>query len=171
MRFDHFERSYDDILKEEASHAEPAREPVPDGTHDFEIRKVRFMEKYDKIVMDFATASGTYDFVTMWLDPKEKDDHDTAMKILHALGLPQDAEFNDKLLGRFVALTTKRHVKNGEQQYDKHGKAKVYVNGIAPSKLEIEQPKQKPDRAPQTAAAKVAAARGDEAGGDDDIPF
>ena len=170
MRFDHFERSYDDILKEEASHAEPAREPVPDGTHDFEIRKVRFMEKYGKIVIDFATASGTYDFVTMWLDPKEKDDHDTAMKILHALGLPQNAEFSDKLVGRLVSLTTKRHVKNGEQQYDKHGKAKVYVNGIAPSKLEIEQPKPKPDRAPQTAAAKVAAARGDEAGGGDDIP-
>jgi len=171
MRFDHFERSYEDVLKEEASNAEPSREPVPDGTHEFEIRKVRFMEKFSKIVIDFATASGTYDFVTMWLDPKEKDDHDAAMKILHALGLPQDAEFNDELVGRFVALLTKRHVKNGEQQYDKQGKARVFVNGIAPSRLEIQQPKPKADHKPQTAAARVAAARGDEAGGSDEIPF
>ena len=171
MRFDHFERSYDDILKDEASHAEPAREPVPDGTHDFEIRKVRFVEKVGKTVIDFATASGSYEFVTMWLDPKEQDDHDSAMKILHALGLPPQTEFNDKLIGRFVSLTTKRNVKNGEQQYDKHGKAKVWINEIDRSKLEIEQSNPKPDRAPQTPAAKVAAARGDEAGGDDDIPF
>ena len=169
MRFDHFERSYEEVLKEEASNAEQAREPVPDGTHDFEIRKVRFMEKLGKIVIDFATASGTYDFVTMWLDPKEKDDHDDAMKILHAIGMPQDTDFNDKLLGRFVALKTKRHVKNGEQQFDKYGKAKVYVNGIEPSKLEV--PTSKPERNPQTAAGRVATAKGEEAGEADDIPF
>ena len=169
MRFDHFDRTFDDVLRDEASQAEPAREPVPDGTHDFEIRKVNFLDKYGKIVIDFATASGSYEFVTRWLDPKEKDDHDTAMKILNALGLPQDTEFDDKLIGRFVSLKTKRNLKNGEQQYDKNGKAKVYVNGIYPSKLEV--PAAKPERKPQTQAAKVAAAKGEEAGEADDIPF
>jgi hypothetical protein len=169
MRFDQFERSYEDVLHEEASKTESAREPVPDGTHDFEIRRVRFVEKLGKIVMDFATASGTYEFVPLWLDPKNEDDHDKAMTILHLLELPPDTEFTDKLEGRFLSLRTKRHVKNGEQQFDNKGKPKVFINGIERSKLEV--PTSKPEHKPQTAAARVAAARGDEAGGEDDIPF
>jgi hypothetical protein len=169
MRFDKFDRSYEDTLKEEAATAEASLDPVPDGDRDFEIRKVKWIEKLGKVVIDFATASGSFQWVQVWLNPADQKDHDRAMVLLHALGLPEDTDIDESLVGRFVMLTTKQAFKNGEAVFEKDGRHRVYVNGIARSKLTITE--KKAEHKPQTAAARVAAARGDEAGGEDDIPF
>ena len=166
MRFDRFDRSYDDIVNDDKP-AYDRREPVPDGERDFEIKKVNPWQ--DKLIVTFAVASGDYAWVVKFFNPADQRDHDLAVCILHALGLPKDTEFTSDLVGRFVRLLTKQAKKNGELSLDKKGEPIIYINGASPSKLEV--PTSKPAPRPQTAAAKVAAARGDEAGGDDDIPF
>jgi len=170
MRFDHFDRTFEDIVNDDKPAIE-RRLPVPDGERDFEIKKINEWNGGDKtkLIVTFAVASGDFAWVVKFFDPADQRDHDLAVCILHALGLPEDTEFTSDLVGRFVRLLTKQAKKNGEQVLDKKGEPIIYVNGASPSKLEV--PAAKPERKPQTAAAKVAAARGDEAGGDSDIPF
>ena len=170
MRFDKFDRSYDDIVNDDKP-AIDKRLPVPDGERDFEIKKVSEWKKDDKkkLIVTFAVASGDFAWVVKFFDPADQRDHDIAVCILHALGLPEDTEFTSDLVGRYVRLLTKQAMKNGQPSLDKYGEQIVYVNGASPSKLEV--PTSKPDRGPQTAAAKIAAAKGEEAGAADDIPF
>jgi hypothetical protein len=166
MRFDKFDRTFADTLKDDA---EPALAPVADGVHDFEIKKVKWIEKVGKVVIELATASGSFQWIGLWLNPTEQKDHDKAMALLNALGLSEDTDIDDSLVGRFVALKTAQAVKNGQPVFENDGRRRIYINGISQSKLEV--PTSKPAPRPQTPAAKVAAARGDEAGGEDDIPF
>ena len=51
----------------------------------------------------------------------------------------------------------------------KSGKTRVFVNDYLPAVAAAPAPEKKP--AARLPAQKVAAARGDEAGGEDDIPF
>lgn len=170
MRFDHFDRTFDDIINDDKPAIE-RRLPVPDGERDFEIKRVSTYSKDDKkkLIVTFAVASGDFAWVVKFFDPADQRDHDLAICIFHALGLPEDTEFTGDLVGRFVRLLTKQAKKNGEPILDKRGEQLVYVNGASPSKLEVPTPK--PASRPQTQAAKVAAAKGEEAGGGDDIPF
>ena len=149
----------------------PLVETVPDGERDFEIKKVSEWTKDDKkkLIVTFAVASGDFAWVVKFFDPADQRDHDLAVCILHALGLPEDTEFTSDLVGRFVRLLTKQAKKNGEPVLDKRGEQIIYVNGASPSKLEV--PEAKSERKPQTQAAKVAAAKGEEPGEADDIPF
>jgi hypothetical protein len=66
-----------------------------------------------------------------------------------------------ELVGRELRITTKQVVL-------KSGKTRVFVNDYLPVAA-APAPEKKP--AARLPAAKVAAARGDEAGGEDDIPF
>jgi hypothetical protein len=166
MRFDKFDRSYDDIVNDDKPAIE-RRLPVPDGERDFEIKKVNPWK--EKLIVTFAVASGDFAWVVKFFDPADQRDHDIAVCILHALGLPDDTEFTSDLVGRFVRLLTKQAKKNGEPVLDKKGEPIIYVNGATPSKLEV--PTSKPAPRPQTAAGRVATAKGEEAGGWDDIPF
>jgi hypothetical protein len=166
MRFDKFDRTFADTLKDDA---EPALAPVADGVHDFEIKKVKWIEKVGKVVIELATASGSFQWIGLWLNPTEQKDHDKAMALLNALGLSEDTDIDDSLVGRFVALKTAQAVKNGQPVFENDGRRRIFINGISPSKLEV--PASQPAPRPQTPAAKVAAARGEEPGGGDDIPF
>jgi hypothetical protein len=166
MRFDKFDRTFADTLKDDA---EPYLAPVADGVHDFEIKKVKWIEKLGKVVIELATASGSFQWIGLWLNPTEQKDHDKAMALLNALGLSEDTDINDLLVGRFVALKTAQAVKNGQPVFENDGRRRIYINGISQSKLEV--PTSKPDRNPQTAAGRVATAKGEEAGAADDIPF
>jgi hypothetical protein len=166
MRFDKFDRSYDDIVNDDKPAIE-RRLPVPDGERDFEIKKVNPWK--GKLIVTFAVASGDFAWVVKFFDPADQRDHDLAVCILHALGLPDDTEFTSDVVGRFVRLLTKQAKRNGEPILDKKGEPIIYVNGASPSQLEV--PTSKPAPRPQTDAARVAAARGEEPGGADDIPF
>ena len=171
MRFDQFDRTFEDALAEEASHATPALDPVPDGTRDFEIMGAKWIESVGKVVVEFATASSSYQKFSLWLKPSEQKDHDKAMLLLNAIGVPRDTPIDDNLKGRFVALETAQASKNGAPVLEKDGRRRIYINGISRSNLEIEHPQAKAERNPQTAAGRVATAKGEEAGEADDIPF
>jgi len=170
MRFDRFDRSFEDITSDDTTGA-GRYEPVPNGTHDMEIKKVDQWQ--DKLIITFATASGSYAWVGKFLDPAEQKDHDLAICLLEALGLPADTDIDGAIIGRFVKVTTKRALKDGLPKLDKNGNQVVYVNGIGPSGLDQATQKPAAKRAPaaRTNAQKVAQARGEEAGNDDDIPF
>ena len=130
-----------------------------------------WIESVKKVVVEFATASSSYQKFSLWLKPSDQKDHDKAMLLLNAIGVPRDTPIDDNLKGRFVALETAQASKNGAPVLEKDGRRRIYINGISRSTLEIQHPQAKAERNPQTAAGRVATAKGEEAGEADDIPF
>jgi len=167
MKFDQFNRTYEDI-QGGGSTAGAKYQPVPDGEHEFEIKKIGTYE--DKLIVTLATASGSFAWVSKFLDPAEERDHDLAVCLLHSLGLPEDTDIDESLVGRFVKAETKQGFKNGQPVLDKHGNQRVYVNSFWPSKFEQQSQKKPAARTPLQKAKAHAEQAGGEAGGDD-IPF
>ena len=145
------------------------REMIPDGTHTVTIRKAsegphRFPDDNpgEFLNLEFA-PNGPYSLFWASYGSSAKDTRMSAL-LAQALGFsPEswaDADPGD-LVGMEVQVTTKIGTK---------GKPRVFVNDFLPIEKAVEKaPEKKP--ANRLPAQKVAAARGDEAGGEDDIPF
>lgn len=142
-------------------------EPVPDGNHvcDITQAKERTVGGRDVMIVTFTPVDGGYMPFTKFLDPGENRDRVTADQLRKAIGLPDGHDlFEDQLVGQRVVVTTKlAREQSGEVKVSKRGEPVVYVNAIAPATPAPAKPR--------TQAAKVAAARGEETGGGDDIPF
>lgn len=143
-------------------------EPVPDGTHNFTVRKAVMgphpsPEKNPGTFLNVTLApNGAYGFVFVNIGQNDAGKSMEA-KLARALGYSErdwSSATPADLLGLELRATTKQNVW-------KNGKLYVNVTDMEPRSGRV----QKPEHKPQTAAARVAAARGDEAGGGDDIPF
>ncbi len=97
-----------------------------------------------------------------------------AAAIADALGIDRSTGlglYPEDLQGQTVTVTTR------QWKDDQSGRVSVSVDGIRPGPMprKFERPDATPAKAatpkPRTAAAKVAAARGEQAGGEDDVPF
>jgi hypothetical protein len=145
------------------------REMIPDGTHNVTIREAsegphKFPDGNPGEFLHLTLApNGPYGFVWLSLGGSAKD-KSLAGALAAALGYTpegwQDADPSE-LVGREVRATTK-------QVTLKTGRTRAFVNDFLPVVAQAEPERKPANRLP---AQKVAAARGDEAGGDDDIPF
>jgi len=154
----------------------PASEsqPMPDGDHVCDITAVRerVIGGRDVMIVTFTPQDGSLLPVDKFLDPTVERDLVAASQLRTAVGLKPGVDLVDLVLkGRSVTLSTKiARDGSGEIKTTKRGEPIVYVNAItaAPGGPPAGQPAA---RRPNTGAAKVAAARGDEPGNGDDIPF
>jgi hypothetical protein len=144
------------------------RETLPDGTHGVTIKEARegphkFAENYPGDFLHLTIApNGSYGVVWVSLGSSSKDKAQAGL-LATALGFTPDAWADadpSELVGRELRVTTK-------QVTLKSGKTRCFVNDYLPAVAAA--PEKKP--ASRTPAAKVAAARGEEAGEADDIPF
>ena len=144
------------------------REMLPDGTHGVTIKEAsegphKFAENNPGDFLHLTLApNGSYGFVWVSLGSSAKDKAQAGL-LATALGFTPDAWADadpSELVGMELKVTTKQVVL-------KSGKTRVFVNDYLPAVAAA--PEKKP--AARTPAAKVAAARGEEAGGGDDIPF
>jgi hypothetical protein len=142
---------------------------IPDGTHTVTIRKSaegphKFPENNpgDYLNLEFA-PNGPYSLFWASYGSSEKDRGMTAI-LAQALGFSPES-WADTDAGELVGMEVQVKTKIGTK-----GKPRVWINDFMPVERAA-QPESKPAPRPQTPAAKVAAARGDEAGGGDDIPF
>jgi len=145
------------------------REMLPDGTHGVTIKEAsegphKFADNNPGDFLHLTLApNGSYGFVWVSLGSAAKDRAQAGL-LATALGYTPDGWADadpSELVGRELRITTKQVVL-------KSGKTRVFVNDYLPVERAA-APEKKP--AARTPAAKVAAARGDEAGGGDDIPF
>lgn len=147
------------------------RETLPDGVHTVDITdaKERSIDGRDVMILTFTPADETYLPLDKFLDASREADLVLASQLRQAVGIPAGNDlFPDLLRGARVLITTKlAREKTGEPRLSKRGEPIIYVNEIASA----ETKKPSADRRPNTGAAKVAAARGEEAGGADEIPF
>ena len=154
----------------------PASEsqPMPDGDHVCDITAVRerVIGGRDVMIVTFTPQDSSLLPVDKFLDPTVERDLVAASQLRAAVGLQPGVDLVDFVLrGRAVTLSTKiAREPSGEVKTTKRGEPIVYVNVIAaaPGGPPAGQPAA---RRPNTGAAKVAAARGDQAGGEDDVPF
>jgi hypothetical protein len=141
---------------------------IPDGTHTVTIRKAaegahRFPADNpgEFLNLEFA-PNGPYSLFWASYGSSARDKRMSAL-LAQALGFsPEswaDADAGE-LVGMEVQVTTKQGTK---------GKPRVFVNDYLPVPHFAAAPEKKP--AARTPAQKVAAARGEEPGGGDDIPF
>jgi hypothetical protein len=168
MRVHSFDDGFEAAAAAAGGQAGGDREMIPDGTHTVTIRKAaegahKFPENNpgDYLNLEFA-PNGPYSLFWASYGSSEKDRGMTAI-LAQALGFsPESWADTDagELVGMEVQVTTKIGTK---------GKPRVFVNDFQPVPRFAAAPEKKP--ASRTPAAKVAAARGDEAGGGDDIPF
>ena len=161
--------TFDSGFEAPSASANAGRELVPDGSHVFLIREANegphaFPDTFsgDYLNLTLATKTGSYGFVWVSLGTSDKDKA-LAASLAAALGMSADewadAEPQD-LCARSVRATTR-------QVTSQRGKTRVYVNAFSPA--EEQEPVRKPGA--RTPAQKVAAAKGVEAGGEDDVPF
>jgi hypothetical protein len=145
------------------------REMLPDGTHGVTIREAsegphKYPQDHPGDFLHITLApNGSYGFVWVSLGSSSKDRGHAGL-LATALGYTPDGWADadpSELVGRELRVVTKQVVL-------KSGKTRVFVNDYLPVDRAA-APEKKP--AARTPAAKVAAARGDEAGGGDDIPF
>ena len=145
------------------------REMLPDGTHNVTIKEAsegphKFAENNPGDFLHLTLApNGSFGFVWVSLGSSSKDKAQAGL-LATALGFTPDAWADadpSELVGRELRVVTKQVVL-------KSGKTRVFVNDYLPAVVAA-APEKKP--AARTPAAKVAAARGDEAGSTDDIPF
>ena len=139
---------------------------LPDGTHTVTIRKAsegkhRFPDDNpgEFLNLEFA-PNGPYSLFWASYGSSSKDLAMSAL-LAKALGFTPETWADadpGELVGMQVQVTTNQGTK---------GKPKVFVNDYLPAVAAA--PEKKP--ANRLPAQKVAAARGDEAGGGDDIPF
>ena len=138
------------------------RELIPDGVHNVTIRDVKVDGANDTLVL---APNGAYRL--LYVDIKnDKKGQAKAAALAAALGMSA-AEWADcgpaDLVGQELRVETRQW--SGDDK-----KTRVNVDKFLPmERAAAAEPKA--ERKPQTSAAKVAAARGDEAGGGDDIPF
>lgn len=166
MRVHNFDDGFDAATAGGAPAGE--REMIPDGTHNVTIRDAsegphKFPENNPGDFLHLTLApNGSYGFVWVSLGSSQKDRAQAGL-LATALGFTPDAWADadpSELIGRELRVTTKQVVL-------KSGKTRVFVNDYLPAVAAA--PEKKP--ANRLPAQKVAAARGDEAGGGDDIPF
>ena len=164
--------SFDDGFDAATAGGAPAgeREMLPDGTHGVTIREAsegphNFADNNPGDFLHLTLApNGSYGFVWVSLGSSAKD-KSLAGVLATALGFTPDGWADadpSELVGRELRVTTKQVVL-------KSGKTRVFVNDYLPAVAAAPAPEKKP--AARLPAQKVAAARGDEAGGGDDIPF
>lgn len=174
MRVHSFDDGFEAAAAAAGGQAGGDREMIPDGTHTVTIRKAaegphKFPENNpgDYLNLEFA-PNGPYSLFWASYGSSEKDRGMTAI-LAQALGFsPESWADTDagELVGMEVQVTTKIGTK---------GKPRVFVNDYQPVPVKakpgafelgpIAAPK------PRTPAAAIAAARGEEAGSSDDIPF
>lgn len=169
MRVHNFDDGFQSAAAAAGGRAGGDREMLPDGTHTVTIRKAaegphKFPENNpgEYLNLEFA-PNGPYSLFWASYGSSEKDRGMTAL-LAQALGFTPEAWADadaGELVGMEVQVTTKIGTK---------GKPRVWINDFMPVERAA-PPASKPAPRPQTPAAKVAAARGDEAGGGDDIPF
>jgi hypothetical protein len=152
--------TFDDGFVPDAASGE--REMLPDGVHNVTIREVKTDGAHDTVVL---APNGAYRL--LYVDIKsDKKGKAKAASLASALGLSA-AEWADcgpaELKGLELRVETRQWV--GDDT-----KTRVSVDKFLPVERAA-APTPKPDRGPQTAAARVASAKGEEAGGGDDIPF
>ena len=166
MRVHNFDDGFEQAAAAAGGSSGGDREMIPNGTHTVTIRKAeegphRFPQDHpgEYLNLEFA-PNGAYALFWASYGSSQKDRAMTAL-LAQALGFTPEAWAEadpDELVGRGLRVTTKQGTK---------GKPRVFVNDYLPAVAPV--PEKKP--AARTPAQKVAAARGDEAGGDDDIPF
>jgi hypothetical protein len=169
MRVHSFDDGFEAAAAAAGGQAGGDRELIPNGTHTVTIRKAaegphKFPQDNpgDYLNLEFA-PNGPYSLFWASYGSAAKDLAMTAM-LAQALGFtPEawaDADPGD-LVGMEVQVVTNQGTK---------GKPKVFINKFMPVERAA-PPASKPERNPQTAAGRVATAKGDEAGEADDIPF
>ena len=142
---------------------------LPDGTHTVTIRKAdegphNFPENNPGQYLNLEFApNGPYSLFWASYGSSAKDLAMSAL-LAKALGFTPES-WADADPGELVGMEVQVKTKIGTK-----GKPRVWINDFMPVERAA-QPESKPAPRPQTPAAKVAAARGDEAGGGDDIPF
>ena len=143
-------------------------ELLPDGTHNVTIREAsegphKFPQNNPGEYLHLTLApNGSYGLVWVSLGASAKDKA-LAGVLATALGFTPDAWADadpSELVGRELRVRTKQVVV-------KSGKTRVFVNDYQPAGAPAPEKK----HANRLPAQKVAAARGDEAVGDDDIQF
>lgn len=152
--------TFDDGVVPDAGGGE--REMLPDGIHNVTVREVKTDGPHDTVVL---APHGAYRLV--YVDIKsDKKGQAKAAALASALGMSA-AEWADcqpdELKGLELRVETRQWVGND-------AKTRVNVDKFMPAERASANPSKTAPR-PQTQAAKVAAARGDEAGEADDIPF
>ena len=163
--------SFDDGFDAATAGGAPAgeREMLPDGTHGVTIREAsegphKFPENNPGEFLHLTLApNGSYGFVWVSLGRSAKDRGLSAM-LAQALGYTPDGWADTdpgELVGQELRVVTK-------QVLLKSGKTRVFINEYHPVERAA-APEKKP--AARLPAQKIAAAKGEEAGGDDDIPF
>jgi hypothetical protein len=169
MRVHSFDDGFEAAAAAAGGQAGGDREMIPDGTHTVTIRKAaegahRFPADNpgEFLNLEFA-PNGPYSLFWASYGSSARDKRMSAL-LAQALGFSPESWADadpGELVGMEVQVTTKIGTK---------GKPRVFVNDFQPVERAATPPS-KPAPRPQTPAAKVAAARGEEAGGDSDIPF
>jgi hypothetical protein len=168
MRVHSFDDGFDGLPTSGAPAGE--REMIPDGTHAVTIREAsegphKFPDNNPGDFLHLTLApNGPYGFVWVSLGGSSKDKSQAGL-LATALGYTPDGWADadpSELVGRELRVTTK-------QVTLRSGKTRVFVNDYLPAVVAAAAPEKKP--AARLPAQKVAAARGDEAGNGDDIPF
>lgn len=149
---------------------------VPDGDNACTITSVkeRDINGRSVLIVTFTPDDDQFAAFDKFLDPHENRDLIITSKLTAALGLPPDEDLCASTIGgaRVIVQTKVGRNPDGSEKVNKSGATVVYVNGISAAPnvgTRPGGPAAKP--AARTPAAKVAAARGDEPGGEDDIPF
>ena len=167
MRVHSFDDGFEAAAAAAGGQSGGERELIPNGTHTVTIRKAsegkhRFPEDHpgEFLNLEFA-PNGPYSLFWASYGSSAKDLAMTAM-LAQALGFTPEAWADadaGELVGMEVQVTTNQGTK---------GKPKVFINKFLPVERAAAPDKKPAARLP---AQKVAAARGEEAGGGDDIPF
>lgn len=153
------------VFDEGFNDSAPDREIVPDGVHQCMIRYAKDDAAKGKTTIGFA-PHGQYGLVFVNIADDEKG-RKRAAALAAALGLTA-AEWADmkpdELLKKRLRIETRQWLTDD-------GQTVVNIDAFMPF-LDDVDPAAKPSATPaRTPAAKVAAARGEEPGGGDDIPF
>ena len=168
MRVHSFDDGFEAAAAAAGGQAGGERVMLPDGTHTVTIRKAdegphNFPENNPGQYLNLEFApNGPYSLFWASYGSSAKDRAMSAL-LAQALGFSPES-WADADPGELVGMEVQVKTKIGTK-----GKPRVFVNDYQPVPRFAAAPEKKP--AARTPAQKVAAARGDEAGGGDDIPF
>jgi hypothetical protein len=169
MRVHSFDDGFEAAAAAAGGQAGGERVMLPDGTHTVTIRKAdegphNFPENNPGQYLNLEFApNGPYSLFWASYGSSAKDRAMSAL-LAQALGFSPES-WADADPGELVGMEVQVKTKIGTK-----GKPRVWINDFMPVERAA-APTSKPAPRPQTPAAKVAAARGEEAGGGDDIPF
>ena len=169
MRVHSFDDGFEAAAAAAGGQSGGEREMLPDGTHGVTIREAsegphKFPKDNPGEFLHLTLApNGSYGLVWVSLGGSAKDKAQAGL-LATALGYTPDGWADadpSELVGRELRVVTK-------QVTLKSGKTRVFVNEYHPVERAAAPEKKPANRLP---AQKIAAAKGEEAGGDDDIPF